>query len=61
MKETMQNLIGRLALLAGVVFASGSLLAQAQTEPTDTDELRAYLELLRSDVSATKIRTITKS
>jgi hypothetical protein len=60
MKSLMKTLISRLALLAGVVLASGSLLAQAQTEPADTDELRAYLELLRSDVSATKIRTINE-
>jgi hypothetical protein len=56
----MMTLINRLALLAGVVFASSLLCAQAQTEPVATDELRAYLEMLRSDVSATKIRAINE-
>ncbi len=56
----MKTLIGRLALLAGVVFTSSSLFAQAPTEPAAKDELRVYLEMLRSDVSATKIRTINE-
>ena len=60
MKRLMNTLIRRLALLAGIVFASSSLLAQAQTEPADTDDVRAYLEMLRSDVNATKIRTINQ-
>jgi hypothetical protein len=60
MKSHMKTLIGRLAWLASVVFASGSLFAQAPTESADTDEIRVYFELLRSDVSATKIRTINE-
>ena len=56
----MKTMISRLACLAGVVFASGSLFAQAPTEPADADEIRVYFELLRSDVSATKIRTINE-
>ena len=60
MKSHMKTMIGRLACLAGVVFASGSLFAQAPTEPAEADEIRAYFELLRSDVSATKTRTINE-
>ena len=60
MKSPMKHMIGRLALLACIVFASSSLFAQAPTEPADADEIRAYFELLRSDVSATKIRTINE-
>jgi hypothetical protein len=60
MRRHIKTLIGRLAWLAGVVFASSSLFAQAPTEPSDAGELRAYFELLRSDVSATKIRTINE-
>jgi hypothetical protein len=60
MKSHMQTLLGGLACLAGVVFASGSLFAQASAEPADADGIRAYFELLRSDVSATKIRTINE-
>jgi Cu2+-containing amine oxidase len=60
MKSHMKTMIGRLAWLAGVVFASGSLFAQAPTEPSDADEIRTYFELLRSDVSATKIRAINE-
>jgi len=56
----MKIMISRLGLLAGVVLASSSLLAQPRTEPAATDELRAYLELLRSDVNTTKIRTINE-
>jgi hypothetical protein len=58
MKSHRKTILGRLACLAGLVFASSSLLAQAPPEPSDADEIRAYFELLRSDVSATKIRTI---
>jgi len=53
-------MIGRLAGLAGVVFASGSLFAQAPSEPSDASEFQTYFQLLRSDVSATKIRTINE-
>ena len=60
MKSYIKTMMGRLAWLAGVVFASSSLCAQAPTEPTDADEIRGYFELLRSDVSATKIRTINE-
>jgi hypothetical protein len=60
MKSHMKTMLGGLACLAGVVFASGSLFAQASTEPADAGEIRAYFELLRSDVSATKIRTINE-
>ena len=60
MKNSMKTVISRLALLAGVVFTSCSLYAQAPTEPAATDDVRAYLEMLRSDVNATKIRTINQ-
>src|SRR5512136_1894553 len=60
MKSAMKTMIGRLAFLAGVAFAFSSLFAQAPTEPADADEIRAYFELLRSDVSATKVRTINE-
>jgi hypothetical protein len=60
MKSHMKTMISRLASLAGVMFASGSLFAQAPAEPADAGEIRAYFELLRSDVSATKIRTINE-
>jgi hypothetical protein len=60
MKSSLKTLIGRFALLASVVCASNSLLAQPQTESAATDEIRGYLEMLRSDVSATKIRTINE-
>ena len=56
----MKLMISHLGLLAGVVLASSSLFAQPQTEPAATDELRAYLEMLRSDVNTTKIRTINE-
>lgn len=60
MNNPIKTLIGRLALLAGIALASSSLFAQAPTEPAATDEIRGYLEMLRSDVSATKIRTINE-
>lgn len=56
----MKLMISHLGLLAGLVLASSSLIAQSQTEPAATDELRAYLEMLRSDVNTTKIRTINE-
>lgn len=60
MKSPMKTMICLLTLLAGVVFASNSLLAQAPTEPAATDELRGYLEMLRSDVNTAKIHTINE-
>jgi len=60
MKSPMKTLIGRLALLVAVVFASSSLFAQVRTGPADTDDLRACLEMFRSDVNSAKIRTINE-
>ena len=60
MKNPMKTLICRLGLLAAVVFAPSSLFAQARTGPADTDDLRACLEMFRSDANAAKIRTINE-
>ncbi len=60
MKHPVKTLICRLGLLAAVVFASSSLFAQGRTGPADTDDLRACLEMFRSDANAAKIRTINE-
>ena len=60
MKSPMKAKICFLSLLAGVVFASSSRCAQVPTETAATDELRGYLEMLRSDVNTAKIHTINE-
>lgn len=56
----MKTLTFLLMLVAAAAFAPGSFQARAQAQPSDTDEIRAYMELLRSDVNTTKIRTINE-
>ena len=56
----MKTLLGRLAVLAGVVLASSALGAPPPAAPSDEDELRGYVEMLRSDVNTTKITTFNE-
>jgi hypothetical protein len=50
----------RLVWLAGLVFTASHLFAQTKPEPAAPDEVRASLEMFRSDLNTTKIRTINE-
>ena len=48
------------SLVAGVLLASNLLLAQEKPGDGSDDEVRTYIEMLRSDVNTTKIRTLNE-
>lgn len=56
----MKTLTSSLIALLFAVFGFGCPTAAAQPQPSDADEIRAFIELLRSDVNATKISTINE-
>lgn len=60
MKSSMKTIAQRLLLLSGILLAFGSVSAQVQTKPTETDDLRAYIEMLRSDLNTAKVGTINE-
>ena len=61
MKKPMKTTMAGLGLAAGVLLASSLLLGRAQPQAAEEDEVRTYIEMLRSDVNATKIRTLNEA
>jgi hypothetical protein len=60
MQTGMKTKIIGLCLVGGLLLASGLFLARAQTQSAEEDEVRAYIELLRSDVNSAKIETLNE-
>jgi hypothetical protein len=57
---TMKPILYSLVLLAGAFLFQGCASSGRQQAPTNPDETRAYLEVLRSDFNTTKIRTLNQ-
>ncbi len=56
----MKTTIAWLSMAAGALLASSLVLVRAQPRTADQDEVRTYIEMLRSDVNTTKIRTFNE-